>query len=604
MPRRLTLDKWVERAKKKHGNKFDYSEVEYQNGVTEVKIRCPEHGPFFQTPDTHAKGGKCPNCPKITPQKQFSFEVASIIKSKWDSLPKDKRGAKIGVARIAKEYGVSGRTIYDIGKGKYFQKKIYPTQRGLKLSDFPDAFSKWDSDSNPSTIRWYSKRINPGELSASSQMKFNWKCKEGHTWNGSVGRITRGDGCPYCSGRKASDQNSLLLLRPDIAESFHPTLNGNISLDKISYGSSKNYWWICNEDESHVWQSSPANRTSNKGKCPFCVSQKINESNCLATLDPELSQYWHQEKNGKHTPFTISPRSNRTFWWKCPVADDHIWEAKPNMLYKNRKFSTGGALGCPCCAGKKISVTNSLSINFPEIADQWHPTKNLDRKVEDALMGSQIKTWWKCKEGPDHEWETNIDMRTKQNTGCPYCCNRLPSVTNSLSTLNPAVASEWHPTKNGNKTPDDFPAGSNKKVWWICKNNKNHFWKTSIVSRTTGERGCPGCNVGGFDPTKTGQYYVIRIKNEFKDTLAYKGGISNDYERRFIEHQSKFLSNERSMNWTIEIVDYFEFEDGNLARHLETKLLRSEIRAPDMKRISSELFLENPLDYARSMKWC
>lgn len=58
----LSTDEFIERAKKIHGNKFDYSKVNYENNHTEVCIICPEHGEFWQKPLKHLSGHKCPKC--------------------------------------------------------------------------------------------------------------------------------------------------------------------------------------------------------------------------------------------------------------------------------------------------------------------------------------------------------------------------------------------------------------------------------------------------------------------------------------------------------------------------------------------------------------
>ena len=59
---RLTFEEFLERAKKVHGDKYDYSKVEYLNNSTEIAIICPEHGIFFQTPGHHMDGEGCPIC--------------------------------------------------------------------------------------------------------------------------------------------------------------------------------------------------------------------------------------------------------------------------------------------------------------------------------------------------------------------------------------------------------------------------------------------------------------------------------------------------------------------------------------------------------------
>ena len=61
---------------------------------------------------------------------------------------------------------------------------------------------------------------------------------------------------------------------------------------------------------------------------------------------------------------------------------------------------------------------------------------------------------------------------------------------NDLVTINPDLATQWHPNKNGNLKPCDVRPSSNKKVWWICE--KGHEWEAVIGSRSKGV-GCPVC---------------------------------------------------------------------------------------------------------------
>ena len=65
--RRLTSEKFVEKAKLSHGDVYDYSLVEYVNAVTKVKIRCKKdgHGIFPQTPSDHFNGCGCPICGRL-----------------------------------------------------------------------------------------------------------------------------------------------------------------------------------------------------------------------------------------------------------------------------------------------------------------------------------------------------------------------------------------------------------------------------------------------------------------------------------------------------------------------------------------------------------
>lgn len=62
LSKRLTKEEVIQRFKEKHGDKYDYSEVDYQGVDTPVKIRCKKHGYFWQTPYHHMTDNGCPFC--------------------------------------------------------------------------------------------------------------------------------------------------------------------------------------------------------------------------------------------------------------------------------------------------------------------------------------------------------------------------------------------------------------------------------------------------------------------------------------------------------------------------------------------------------------
>ena len=62
----------------------------------------------------------------------------------------------------------------------------------------------------------------------------------------------------------------------------------------------------------------------------------------------------------------------------------------------------------------------------------------------------------------------------------------------NLAIDNPTLAAEWHPEKNGGKTPSEYKPRSNKKVWWKC--SKGHEWEQSINHRSLHQK-CPMCRV-------------------------------------------------------------------------------------------------------------
>ena len=70
-----TKETWIKKARKVHGNKYDYSNVKYINHNTHVSIICPEHGEFSQKPITHLRGNGCPECGKLKCMSYFKYKT-------------------------------------------------------------------------------------------------------------------------------------------------------------------------------------------------------------------------------------------------------------------------------------------------------------------------------------------------------------------------------------------------------------------------------------------------------------------------------------------------------------------------------------------------
>jgi hypothetical protein len=115
---------------------------------------------------------------------------------------------------------------------------------------------------------------------------------------------------------------------------------------------------------------------------------------------PEQLALWDVEANLPASPSVVGHRSSRRYWWRCPVAEDHRWHAGPSSVANSL---AKGFTGCPACAGRQVSVTNSLATRYPAIAAEWHPIRNGDRTPEQVPAGTQKPAWWICDKGPDHE---------------------------------------------------------------------------------------------------------------------------------------------------------------------------------------------------------
>ena len=84
---------------------------------------------------------------------------------------------------------------------------------------------------------------------------------------------------------------------------------------------------------------------------------------------PNLCAQVHPDSNSSVDLEQIIYGSNLKLWWKCPEGDDHIWQASV-------KSRVSAGRGCPFCVGTAVSRTTSLETFHPEIAREWHPSKN------------------------------------------------------------------------------------------------------------------------------------------------------------------------------------------------------------------------------------
>ncbi len=135
----------------------------------------------------------------------------------------------------------------------------------------------------------------------------------------------------------------------------------------------------------------------------------------------------------------------------------------------------------------KTNIENSLAAKHPEIAKQWHPTKNGNLTPYDVMAGCNKKVWWKCPVADDHEWETTANKRT-QGRKCPFCSNKKACLDNCFATHCPHLIQEW--SSKNEKTPYDYLSKSEKVVWWLGK--CGHEWDASIADREKGCN-CPFC---------------------------------------------------------------------------------------------------------------
>lgn len=361
---------------------------------------------------------------------------------------------------------------------------------------------------------WHPTRngsLTPDKVNESSNVRAWWICNadQRHEWQFQVTRRARfSAGCPLCE----IQDSCLAVLRPEIAREWHPTLNGDLTPLAVTTGSSRKVWWQC--ISGHDYQITIAEKVLGR-ICPQCVHIQAVE-NSLCYTHPHLAAEWHPTKNDNLTPRDVSFGSKALIWWRCTEEPTHVWQA--TILKRTNRKQT-----CPFCRGYYPDQKTSLAALFPEIASEWHPTKNRMLRPDikgsfqispnlriahakrnehrrlrpsDVSTHSKEKIWWRCRFNKAHEWQAEIYRRVA-GSQCPYCCRQKISADTSLTALVPSLAKMWHPTRNLPLLPSAVGTGSKVKVWWRCPKHADHVFQqwihVMVDARRTGRLGCPIC---------------------------------------------------------------------------------------------------------------
>ena len=334
--------------------------------------------------------------------------------------------------------------------------------------------------------QWHPTRnrgLGPHQVRPGSHRRVFWRCPRdpGHVWQTDVkSRATSGSGCPVCAGRVAA----LSKTYPRVAAEWHLTRNGARGPDSVPGHSRDLAWWQCRRNPEHVWRSLVVARTRLGGGCPVCKGLRAGAGNNLAELYPVIAAQWHLQRNGALRPEDVLPGTHRRVFWRCPANARHVWAAQ---VVKR----TAQGTGCPWCRRDVALPETSLAVRHPELARQWHATKNGRLRPEDLRLSAITPVWWRCDQNPRHSWTASIPSRLA-GSGCPTC-GGLPLRAQTLATREPLLAAEWDQERNGDATPGNVAISSRKIAFWRCAYHPEHRWTSSPAVRVESRRGCPHC---------------------------------------------------------------------------------------------------------------
>lgn len=336
----------------------------------------------------------------------------------------------------------------------------------------PELMCEWDKERNG--------KIKPEYVLAGASTKYWWKCKTcEYPWLASPFNRAHGDGCPCCSGHVVVEGiNDLATTHPELVKDWDWESN---DLSPYEITAMKNYraHWICHVCGYH-WISLVSNRSRGRG-CRRCAGKVLTPEKSLAVVNPQVAAQWDYKKNSPLTPNDVFAGSNDSAFWLCEKG--HSWEAIICSRTKGQKN------GCPYCGNKLLlSGFNDLATVRPELLSEWDYEKNTVQP-DQVFPKTNLSVFWKCEKG--HSYPYNIATK-RVGRGCPYCDGKKPIVgENDLATTHHEISQEWDQEKNSGLTPQDVKAGSNKTVFWKCR-ECNHSWPARIFVRVKTPT-CPCC---------------------------------------------------------------------------------------------------------------
>ena len=247
--KKLTINEFIERARKIHDDKYDYLNVNYINAHTKIEIVCPYHGKFFQVPRSHLEGIGCPCC-GIEKMGELKRDTLSIFVLKAKKVHGNKYSYKKSIYTnndtkikiLCKKHGVFNQTPMNHLKGRGCPKCGNENNKAHQPSNIKKFIRKVELIHNNRYDYTHSKYIN-------SRTKIKIICKKHGLFFQLPSIHLLGQGCPKCFNRISKPETKFLnyLKIPDTKENrqvliLRKKVDGYDDKTKTIYEFLGDYW--------------------------------------------------------------------------------------------------------------------------------------------------------------------------------------------------------------------------------------------------------------------------------------------------------------------------------------------------------------------------
>ena len=377
MAKKSNISDFTEKARKVHGNKYDYSKVQYVNNSTKVCIICPKHGEFSQTPNNHLRGQGCPECSNDKISQKLSLGLVGFIRkareTHGDKYIYDKVNYLNNTTKVCitcPKHGDFWQIPANHMKGEGCLECAKLKLHDMKSSSLEEFISK-------------AREIHEDKYDYSkteytdSHTKVCIICPEhGEFWQSPSNHL-RGQGCPECSNSKISQKLSLDL--EGFIEKAKEVHGDKYVYNEVVYeGCCSKVRIICPK-HGEFWQRAK-NHLDGRG-CPEC-GRETQKQKHLGSTDVfiERSKEIHRNK------YNYSKVNYVGYDTKvCIICPKHgeFWQTPDAHLHNH---------GCPKCAyitSKSEEEINNFINNVCHVETKTRERSLLTKRLEcDILVPS------------------------------------------------------------------------------------------------------------------------------------------------------------------------------------------------------------------------
>ena len=495
---------FINKAKEIHGDKYDYSKVEYVKAMKKVIITCKEHGDFEQTPNGHlSKGSGCRKCStEINSDKlrktteQFIEESIQIHGDKYDYSKVEYKYAREKVIIICKEHGEFLQT---------------PNSHLSKESGCIKCAGSYKSNTEEFVKKSKEIHCDNYDYSKVKYIKANEKiiiiCKKHGKFEQRPNNHLNGLGCYKCGHNMSIFSNNDFT---NYAKEIH---NDKYDYFKVNYIKMNEKVIIICKDHGEFEQT-PSNHITHKQGCQKCANNYL--SNTTEFIEKAIKMHGDKYDYSKvnyinnHTKVSI-------------ICNEHgEYEQTPqNHLFGYK---------CRYCGIETMKTNQKTDIDdFIINANIKHNNKYDYSKIN--YINARTKIIIICKKHGEYEQTPDSHLR---GCGCPFCINKtefiLYEYTQLLNyTITKQFKQDWCKNNNTNKyLPFDFCIEEYKII--IELDGIQHFEQVSNWSSP--EEQFKNDKYKQTCANENG-YSIIRLLQEdvFNDKYDWKTELVNNIEK-------------------------------------------------------------------------